>query len=233
MVKKAETVFDNKIWKSITGILFPVILVLFSLMHIGEGVTVTDTGYNYGNFVFFDSLDDMWKFSTYLAGALGALFTRLPFGQTMLGLNFYTGLIKVAVALLAYYFCVRVCKMRKEVVFAGEMLALGLCWCPTALTYNYLTYFLFSTGAMLLYAALVKEKNVYFVFAGVALGLNVFVRLPNLAEMALIVVVWLCGILYRQKPGKVIKNTLLCVLGYIIGLACVFVYIICRYGLNR
>lgn len=233
MVKKAETVFDNKIWKSITGILFPVILVLFSLMHIGEGVTVTDTGYNYGNFVFFDSLDDMWKFSTYLAGALGALFTRLPFGQTMLGLNFYTGLIKVAVALLAYYFCVRVCKMRKEVVFAGEMLALGLCWCPTALTYNYLTYFLFSAGAMLLYAALVKEKNVYFVLAGVALGLNVFVRLPNLAEMALIVVVWLCGILYRQKTGKVIKNTLLCVLGYIIGLACVFVYIICRYGLNR
>ena len=233
MVKKPETVFDNKIWNRIVSVLFPVLLVLFALMHIGKGVTVTDTGYNYGNFVFFDTLDDMWKFSTYLAGALGALFTQLPFGQTMLGLNFYTGLIKVAAALIAYFFCVRVCKMRKEVVFIGEMLALGLCWCPTALTYNYLTYLLFSVGAMLLYTALVREKNVYFVLAGVTLGLNVFVRLPNLAEMALIVVVWLCGILYRQKPGRVIKNTLFCILGYVIGLASVFGYILCRYGLTR
>lgn len=233
MVKKPETVFDNKIWNRIVSVLFPVLLVLFALMHIGKGVTVTDTGYNYGNFVFFDTLDGMWKFSTYLAGALGALFTQLPFGQTMLGLNFYTGLIKVAAALIAYFFCVRVCKMRKEVVFIGEMLALGLCWCPTALTYNYLTYLLFSVGAMLLYTALVREKNVYFVLAGVTLGLNVFVRLPNLAEMALIVVVWLCGILYRQKPGRVIKNTLFCILGYVIGLASVFGYILCRYGLTR
>lgn len=233
MVKKPETVFDNKIWNRIVSVLFPVLLVLFALMHIGKGVTVTDTGYNYGNFVFFDTLDDMWKFSTYLAGALGALFTQLPFGQTMLGLNFYTGLIKVAAALIAYFFCVRVCKMRKEVVFIGEMLALGLCWCPTALTYNYLTYLLFSVGAMLLYTALVREKNVYFVLAGVTLGLNVFVRLPNLAEMALIVVVWLCGILYRQKPGRVIKNTLFCILGYVIGLVSVFGYILCRYGLTR
>ena len=59
MVKKLEAVFDNKIWSTVTKILFPVILVLFALMHIGEGITVTDTGYNYGNFISFDSLDDM------------------------------------------------------------------------------------------------------------------------------------------------------------------------------
>ena len=233
MLKKLKALTDNKIWSRTVNILFPVILVLYSLMNIGKGVTVTDTGYNYGNFVFFDNLDDMWKFSTYLAGAVGAFFTHLPFGQTMIGLNFYTGLVKVIAALMAYYFCIYVCRMRKEVVFLGEMLALGLCWCPTALTYNYLTYLLFGVGAMFLYMALVKEKKVCFVLAGVALGLNVFVRLPNLAEMALIVVVWLCGILYRQKVGQVIKNTMLCVLGYCIGLASVFVYIICYYGVDR
>lgn len=233
MVKKLETVFDNRIWSNITKILFPVILVLFALMNIGVGITVTDTGYNYGNFVSFDSLDDMWKFSTYLSGALGALFTKLPFGQTMLGLNFYTGLLKVFSALGAYFFCIKVGKMRREVVFWGEMVALGLCWCPTALIYNYMTYLLFGVGAMCIYVALIYEKKLFFVFAGIALGINVFVRLPNAAEMALIVAVWLFGIWDKKKFGQVVKDTLFCILGYIIGLLVVLVYIACRYGISR
>lgn len=233
MVKKLETVFDNKIWNRTVSIVFPVILVLFAFMHISEGVTVTDTGYNYGNFVFFDSLDDMWKFSTYLSNAIGALFTHLPFGQTMIGLNFYTGLFKIIASLFAYYFCIKVCKMRKEVAFIGEMIALGLCWCPTALIYNYLTYLLFSAGAMFLYVGITKEKKRYFILAGIALSLNVFVRLPNLAEIALIFVVWLAGILYKKKIGKIVKETLLCILGYMIGLGTMFFYILCRYGLDR
>lgn len=233
MVKRLEMVFDNRIWKKISSFLFPVFLILFSMMHIGEGITVTDTGYNYGNYVAFDSLDDMWKFSTYLSGAIGALFTKLPLGQTMLGLNFYTGLFKTIAALWAYYFCIRVCKMQKEAVFLGEIIALGLCWCPTALIYNYLTYLLFCVGAMFLYMAVTKEKRLFFVPAGIALGLNVFVRLPNVAEVSLIVVVWLVGILYKSKFGKIVKDTLFCILGYVIGLATVFIYIVCRYGLKR
>ena len=233
MVKKLEAVFDNKIWSTVTKILFPVILVLFALMHIGEGITVTDTGYNYGNFISFDSLDDMWKFSTYLSNAMGAFFTNLPLGQTMMGLNFYTGLFKVFASLLAYFFCIHMWKMRREVVFVGEMIALGFCWCPTALIYNYLTYLLFCVGAMCIYVALTKEKNIFFVVAGMVLGLNVFVRLPNLAEVALIVVVWLAGILYKKKFSRVIKDTLFCMLGYVSGLAVVLAYIACRYGVGR
>ncbi len=233
MVKKLETVFDNKIWIKITSIVFPILLVLFSFIHIGEGVTVTDTGYNYGNFVSFDGLDDMWKFSTYLASAIGAFFTHLPFGQTMIGLNFYTGLFKILAALVLYYFCIKVCKMRKEVVFIGEMIALGLCWCPTALIYNYLTYFLFHLAAIFLYVAIVKEKKVFYILAGMNLGINLFVRLPNLAEIALIVTVWLAGILYKKGFKKVVSDTLYCVLGYIIGAGAIFIYIVCRYGLKR
>lgn len=233
MVKRLETIFDNKIWAKITSVLFPILLVLFSLIHIGEGVTVTDTGYNYGNFVSFDGLDDMWKFSTYLASAIGAFFTHLPFGQTMIGLNFYTGLFKILAALILYYFCINVCKMRKEVVFIGEMIALGLCWCPTALIYNYLTYFLFHMAAIFLYMAIVKEKKVFYILAGVSLGINLFVRLPNLAEIALIAVVFIAGILYKKGIKKVVSDTLYCVLGYIIGAGAIFVYIVCRYGLKR
>ena len=233
MLKKLETLFDNKIWNKTVDILFPLILVVFSLMHINEGITVTDTGYNYGNFVNFATLDDMWKFSTYLSCSVGALFANLPFGNTMLGLNFYTCLLKTFATLFAYYFCTKICKMPKHVVFLGEMIALGLCWCPTALIYNYLTYLLFLLGAMLLYLGLIKEKKLFFILAGVFLSLNVFVRLPNVAECALIVVVWITGILYKQKFRKIVLDTMFCLLGYVIGLLSVFMYIVCRYGFKR
>ena len=232
MLKRAKMLFNNKIWNNVTNILFPVILVLFALMHIGEGLTVTDTGYNYGNFVFMQSLDDMWKFSTYLANVVGAFFTKLPLGQTMIGLNFYTGIVKVTAALLAYYLCVNVCKMSKETVFFGEMIALGFCWCPTALLYNYMTYLLFSFGALLIFCAFKTEENRYFVMAGVCLGLNLMVRLPNLAEIALIVCVWFGGIIYQRKFKKIVQDTLFCMLGYFVSVGIILLYISLRYGID-
>lgn len=232
MEKKLTALFDNKIWNRATDILFPVVLILFSMMHIGEGITATDTGYNYGNYVFLDGLDNMWRFSTYLANVVGAFLVKLPFGHTMLGLNFYTGLFKTVAALTAYFVCVKSCKMRKEIVFAAEMLALGLCWCPTALLYNYMTYFLFMLAAFLIFAAFKTEKSRYLVLAGVCLGLNFMVRLPNIAEVALIVCVWYGGIIYRKKNGEIVKDTLWCMAGYFATIGVFIGYIAVRYGLD-
>ena len=233
MLKRAKMLFNNKIWNLITGILFPLILVLFSLMHITEGITVTDTGYNYGNYIFFDSLDDMWKFSTYLANVVGVFFTKLPLGTTLLGLNLYTGIVKAITALAAYYLCVNVCKMSKELVFLGELLALGLCWCPTALLYNYMTYLLFNLSALFIFCAFKTMKNRYFVLAGICLGLNLMVRIPNLAEVALILCVWFGGIVYKKNFKNIVQDTLFCMMGYFLSVGTVLCYIAVRYGMNR
>lgn len=232
MGEKLTAVFNNKIWIRITGIAFPVVLFLFAMLHIGEGMPATDTGYNYGNFRFFDGLDDMWKFSTYLANVVGAFFTKLPFGETMLGMNFYTGLFKALAALVTYFLCVRVCKMSRGLVFFAQMLALGFCWCPTALLYNYMTYFLFTLGALFVFQAFKAEKSRYLVLAGVCLGLNVMVRLPNVAEAALIVCVWFGGIVYKKEFKKILQDTLWCMLGYLGSVGVIFLYIVVRYGLH-
>ena len=98
-----------------------------------------------------DRMDPMWMFSTYLANALGHLFTFLPWGNTMIGLNVYTGLMVSILAVTSYWFFVKEVKIPKEIVFAGEFLAISFCWCPTALLYNYLTYVLLGAGTVLLY----------------------------------------------------------------------------------
>lgn len=224
---------SNNTVKKIVGIVMPVFLVVYSFLLVNQGLTVTDTGYNYGNYVNFSSLDGMWKFSTYLASALGFLFTKLPFGETVLGLNFYTGLVKTAIALVVYYFCVYQFDMDNKIVFLAELMALGYCWCPTALLYNYCTYLLFTLGGMLLCLAVKENETKLYVAAGICLGVNVLVRLPNLAEMALICALWFLAVMRKDRWTDTLKRTMLCVLGYVSGIAGVCFIIFCKYGVNE
>ncbi len=213
--------------------IYPIILFLYPLRHIRVGVEWNDTGYNYANFTYMDRMDEMWLFSTYLGNVYGNFLTRLPFGDTMIGMNVYTGLLVSIMAVGGYLFFTKLINAPKFLVFLGEFLAISLCWCPTALLYNYLTYLLLGGGYVLLYQALMAEgrkRNIYFVLAGVILGINVFTRFSNLSHMALILAVWAMGIVRKEKILKILQQTLWCVLGYITGLGVVFGWISLRYG---
>lgn len=213
--------------------LYPAVLLLYPLRHIRVGAEWWDTGYNYGNFTYMEHMDPMWLLSTYLGNALGHLFTLLPGGDTMLGLNVYTGLMVSLLALGGYFFFTRKVGLPRTLTFWGEMLAISFCWCPTALLYNYLTYVLLGTGVILLYYALsgeVPRACRYFVGAGVCLGLNVLVRFPNLAETALILAVWAMAVIRRQKLGQTVKQTLQCLAGYLLGLGGGLAVIAVQYG---
>lgn len=183
-----------------------VILAFYPLRHINWGLDLWDTGYNYANFTYMgmEHMDPMWLFSTYLSNAVGNLLTKLPGAGSLFGMNLYTGLFVSALALLSYWFCTRRLHMSVWTAFIGEMIAISLCWCPTALLYNYLTYLLFLGAVIFLYTGLTKERNGYLVAAGLCLGANVLVRFPNLSEAAMIVAVWAYDIIIwledRKKP---------------------------------
>ncbi len=214
--------------------IFPLILALYPLRHIWVGLDLRDTGYNYANFLYMglEHMDPMWVFSTYLSNVLGHFLTLLPGGHTLLWMNLYTGLFVSLTAVLAYFFCARKLQIPSALVFLGEFVAISLCWSPTAVLYNYLTYLLFLTGAMLLYLGLTKEKPLFLVLAGVALGSNVLVRFPNLTEAVLILALWGYGFFSKKKFGRVMKETGYCLLGYL-GIVALFLgYISIRYGFS-
>lgn len=213
------------------------VLLLYPLRHIWWGLDLWDTGYNYANFQFMGTqhMDSMWLFSTYLATAAGHFLTKLPFGNCLLGMNFYTGLFVSLLAITGFLICTRILKMSSVIVFLGEFAATSLCWCPTALLYNYLTYVLLLYGVIFLYLGLEKEQKRYLAAAGVCLGSNVMVRFSNLPQAALILAVWGYAFITRkQEKGHALKKTviqtLICMLGYFVSLALWIGLLSAKYG---
>ena len=133
----------------ITQYLFPAVLLLYPLLKITQGIELTDTCYGLINYRFFPDAGQEWTVATYLANVLGALLIRLPFGDSLVGMRFYTGLMVSGMALLAYFFLKG--KMPAWLAFAGEIAAVSLCWIPTTSLYNYLTFALFLAGTVFLY----------------------------------------------------------------------------------
>lgn len=220
----------QKIRKTV-DILFLAVLVLYPLRHVWLGVEVTDGAYSAGNYRFLDHINPMWLFGTYLANVTGHFLTGLPGGDTLIGLNCYTALFISVTAAALYLFLTKAVRMESALVFFGELLAVSLCWCPTTILYNYMTYFFFNLGLVFLYLGLVKEKRILLFAAGILLGMNVLVRFPNLTEAALILSLWYYGVLQRKRIKDVVQETGICLTGYLAGAGLVLLSVAARYGL--
>ena len=227
--------------------LLVVFLFWYPLRHINWGLDFWDTGYNYANFSYMglEHMDSMWLFSTYLANAAGRLLTMLPGADGLAGMNLYTGCVVSLLAIAGYLFCTRKLGISRGIAFVGELVAVSLCWCPTALLYNYLTYVLFLGCVILLYLGLTEDKRWFLFAAGVCLGCNVLVRFSNLPEAAMIVAVWAWDVISaREASGdaaavgttaglrRMARHTLWCLGGYLAALAVLFGYIHIRYGID-
>lgn len=218
---------NKKVWT----ILGAVILFILPLWRINIGVDFTDVGYSYGNFENFSSMEGMWVLATYLANVIGHLFTLLPFGHTMIGMNFYTGLVLSGILIFSYSYLSKI--LPTWIVFFGEVFAFSLCWCPTAILYNYLTYLFMTLALYYLYKGLMQERTMYLIVAGALLGANVFVRFPNLAEMGFILILWYDAIMQKKGWKVGILDTLKCILGYLVGFLSIFAIILIIYGWDQ
>lgn len=261
MTSKSKRFVKNKY--SMLESIFVLVLGMYPFRHIYIGLDLWDTGYNYANFQYMgmEHMDSMWLFSTYLANVVGNFLTKLPAAGSLAGMNLYTALFVSILGIAGYLFCTRKLRISPFVTFIGEFAAISLCWCPTAVLYNYLTYVFFLASFMLLYKGIVDERKWFLFGAGICLGANVLVRFSNLPEAAMIVAVWAYGIIEalehreekngkdgmmgahkptdeERKPSKLgawkrtLSRTLWCLGGYLTALAVLFGYIAIRYGLD-
>lgn len=231
--EKVDLVRSNRIYRLVTGILFPVAILAFCFIKVNQGMDITDSTYSLTNFSDKIELDGMWLFSTFYANVLGRLMFKMGFGKSLLLMNVATSCVKAALALASYFFFTYAVKTARELNFLGTIIAVGLCWCPTTILYNYLTYLFFGLGAVFLYLGLVREKKRYLVFAGFFLGSNLFVRLPNVCEAALIIAVWFYSAIKKEKFKVCLTKTLFCIGGYVAAFIPAFVLISLYGGVGK
>ncbi|MFI3199922.1 MAG: hypothetical protein R3Y54_00165 [Eubacteriales bacterium] len=223
---------SKKQWKKIVEYgFFPLFLVVYPFRHINQGVDLTDTGYSLYNYEMFQEVEaSWWVIATYLSNWIGDLLQQTPMGDTLLGMNVCSALLISSTALIAYFLLKE--QIPAHLVWLGELLAISLCWCPTVILYNYVTYFLVTLGIFFLYHGLTRGHNWCYLVSGCCLGLNVFVRFPNLVESILILCVWYYGCLTRKTTKKIIQDTGWCVLGYILGIMLGVLPILLRFGMD-
>ncbi len=231
-----KTLYKRISWP-LEQVLFPLVLLLWPLVKVCVGADVSDSTYSLGNYMYPDKLQGMWLVSTYLSNGIGSILVRLPGGNTLVGANIYMGLVVSAIALICYY------ALKKDfsapILFAGEYAAIAFCWIPTGILYNYMSYLMFTLGAVLLYMAIRDERDYLYALAGIVLGLNVFVRIPNVTQALLIVTVWATAvwkIRYTSKDTKVgavaLRSTGYCILGYVVGVLVPFCLVVARFGID-
>lgn len=211
---------------------FPLVLLLYPLLNVTAGADITDTGYNLTNFEFVDGLDPMWFFSTYLSNIIGNFIINLPCAETMMGMRVYCSLIISLTALISYYFLQR--SMPGWMIFIGAFIAESLCWCPTVILYNYLTYLFFTLGTVFLLKGIFdwREQRKKLFIAGVFFGINILVRFSNAPECMMILVLWFYDIITKDRITDTIKKTLSCIAGYICGFGIPILFISGKYGMN-
>ena len=222
---------DKEKRSRVTVIICAVLLGIYPFYHANWGIDLMDAGYGLGNFFFFKDMDINWKLATFLSNVLGAFLIKLPGGDTYFGMNLYTSALLAAVAVLSYLFLVK-CFKHPVLLLVGEWIALSLCWAPTTILYHYLGYYLITLSLICIELAIRKDYSRYFILAGFLLGINIFVRMPNVTHMACILVVWFDALfLYKgtEKWRKLIHNTGICIVGYLIGIGVPFAFICLQY----
>ncbi len=199
--------------------IFPAILVIFAFLGVDQGADLTDTTYSLGNYEEFGRLQGDWIYATYLANLCGHLMLKISGGR-LLWMNVLSRLLPLATSLSIYFVFKK--HISPVILFLGEVIALGLCWCPTVILYNYLSYLLFVAAGLLLWrwSETDHKKNLF--LAGVMLGIAVLVRISNLVYCIWILFVW-----YRLKEKNkrslgAVKSTGICIGGYLSGMAAAF-----------
>ena len=207
--------------------IIPFLLFLLSFYDFNKGLDLTDAGFSLSGFLYFKEMPGISAIPTFWSNVVGYLFTKLPLGDTWAGCLFYCTFIIAASVLVAYFFCKKYLDYR--IVAAAEVFAIFYCWNPNSVLYDYLSFLLFEIAMIVLLKGIDTEKNCYYITAGILLGINTFVRLPNAAEIAAIVMVWFAGWYRKRQVGEVMRQTGICVLGYLGGLAISFGAIFLKY----
>jgi hypothetical protein len=192
------------------------IIIVYPLLFIWQGLDVFDVGFSLTSYqeIFNDPESVSFSSFLWLTNIIGGVWLLL-FGDSLglVGAN----LAGVFVTYMTIIFSYLILKpyIEKRYLLIGLALVLILSRCTLqVIDYDNLTGLFFVASAFFLIKGL-KHKGIWqILISGLILGLNIFIRLPNIIGFALIFAIFFYGYIEKLPFKLQIKQGIFFILGY-------------------
>ena len=176
-----------------------VITVVWNFPFLSKGIDVDDTAYSLSQYRYvFDKEYSLSGGSTLITNIIGGILFKLGGDYRVIMLN----AANLFAALMAGFLLYRTLKRREHDILLVLAVLIGSffhCSWTRILNYNSVSMFFQSWAIALLLGSLKDEKKLMAFIAGIILGFNIFVRLPNGLQACLgAVYIWYFGILKKD-----------------------------------
>lgn len=164
-------------------------LLLFQLLFIFQGLDFADQG-SYATLyqqIFIAPETIQYHFPYWLTAIIGGAWLKVFPTLGLLGIRIAGVLITTLTVFIAYSTLKRYMKinnLRLGVFMAVIIMSYNL---PSELYYNNLSILFWVTGSILMFKGLIKGFLSLLFISGVLVGLNIFIRLPNVLGIIIIV----------------------------------------------
>ena len=203
-------------------------IFVWSALFAWQGLDFTDLGFSLATYQQFYSAPETntYFLLNWLTAFLGH-WVGEALGGTVLAYNLSASLTLALTGVIAY--------LGLQLVF-GRGWALAGCVFVAFLfatkangnwiNYNNLTALFFTLGAVTLFYGLHRERPNWVLIAGLVLGANLFIRLPNLLGIGLVAAIPLQGLLQHWPWRQILRWSLRFIGGYFLGIILIFALII-------
>jgi hypothetical protein len=181
------------------------ILIVVPILEAFRGLDVTDTGFvlTSQRLIFTFPADVSYWFHLWLTNVIGGI-VDLVFG------SFGVLPHKLAAAVIFWCMIVIIFRMYRNRVQADTILvavtiAIGFAFYRkiNIIHYNNLSALFYLLGASLLLKGLIEQKSRFVFFSGFVLGLNIFIRIPNILGLGLILVPYGLDLITRDQERRI------------------------------
>lgn len=212
------------------------LIIIFPLLFIWQGLDFTDIGYSLTNYqqIFNDPESVTYSFIIWLTNIIGGIWILL-FGDTLglLGANI-AGVLVIYLTIGLSYLLLKPYINRKYLLI-GIFLTMIYTKGSMLLNYNKLTALFFMASAFFLINGL-KGGNIWKILvSGLIMGLNIFIRLPNILGFSLILSIFFYGYISKAKFLHQVKQAIYFIAGYILAILLVIftMKILGHYGIFK
>lgn len=219
----------KKINNNILAVLILTISVLYQVHCAIRGFDLTDEGYLmtiyqwFGTDVYYAQGAGGYPLTAYLGWLLNGIF---PEGG-ILAMRLWGILLVTMTGVVLYLYLRRY--FHERIALVGLLMqSIFVAQDPKPFGYNTLTALIACVAVILLVEGTIRRRSWMLVGGGVLLGVNVFVRIPNITGLAFLIIPFLynCKGLHELQLLKSTRQALLVVVGFIVAMAGTWAFLV-------